>query len=187
MKIFEKFKQFHLKLFDWMLIEPKRLVRLIILSICSVIVFFQIWECLAKLLHPPISTHSHFDLNQSMYYPAVTFCRDPAYKVDVMARYNLSYHPQLTSAWRDFPFEIATMSDIFEEATYDHTEYFDRYGLNGNQSNIEIKSSLHFSLGKCHTLIPKVSTIFPVSLIQNRKRKLLKALTNYSGKNLDIP
>lgn len=85
MKLFHKMKQIFLKIGDWFLIEPKRLVRLAVLSICSIVVFFQLWECVMKLLHPPISTHSHFDLNQSMFYPAVTFCREPGYKPDVMS------------------------------------------------------------------------------------------------------
>lgn len=82
-------KQIFLKIGDWFLTEPKRLVRLIVLSICSIIVFYQLWECMQKLLHPPISTHSHFDLNQSMFYPSVTFCRAPSYKPDVMI---VSFH-----------------------------------------------------------------------------------------------
>lgn len=84
MKGIQKAKQIILKIIDWFLVEPKRLVRLIVLSICSIVVFFQLWECVMKLLHPPISTASHFDLNRTMHYPAVTFCRNPAFKPDVM-------------------------------------------------------------------------------------------------------
>lgn len=84
MKLLEKFYNVVLKIIDWFLIEPKRLVRLVVLSVCSIVVFFQLWECAMKLLHPPVSTHSHFDLNKTMYYPAVTFCREPGFKVEVM-------------------------------------------------------------------------------------------------------
>jgi hypothetical protein len=35
-------------------------------------------------LEPPISTHSNFDLNETMHYPAVTFCREPAFKRDIL-------------------------------------------------------------------------------------------------------
>lgn len=84
MKLLEKLRCIVLKIFDWFLEEPKRLVRLVVLSICSIVVFFQLWECVMKLLHPPISTHSHFDLNQTMHYPAVTICREPGYKREAM-------------------------------------------------------------------------------------------------------
>lgn len=84
MKLLGKIKLIQLKIIDWFLSEPKRLVRLVVLSICSIVVFFQLWECVMKLLHPPISTASHFDLNRTMHYPAVTFCRNPSFKVDVM-------------------------------------------------------------------------------------------------------
>lgn len=84
MKVAEKLQYIALKIIDWFLIEPKRLVRLVVLSICSVVVFFQLSECFMKLLHPPISTHSHFDLNETMHYPAVTICREPGFKEDVM-------------------------------------------------------------------------------------------------------
>lgn len=84
MKLLGKLQNVALKIIDWFLIEPKRLVRLVVLSVCSIVVFFQLWECAMKLLHPPISTASHFDLNRTMYYPAVTFCREPGFKVEVM-------------------------------------------------------------------------------------------------------
>ena len=84
MKLAKKLNKLFLKVIDWFLVEPKRLVRLVVLSICSIIVFFQLWECAMKLLHPPISTHSHFDLNHTMHYPAVTFCRQPGFKIDVL-------------------------------------------------------------------------------------------------------
>ena len=84
MELAKKFNKLFLKVIDWFLVEPKRLVRLVVLSICSIIVFFQLWECAMKLLHPPISTHSHFDLNHTMHYPAVTFCREPGFKTDIL-------------------------------------------------------------------------------------------------------
>jgi hypothetical protein len=84
MELAKKCNKFFLKIIDWFLVEPKRLVRLVVLSICSIIVFFQLWECAMKLLHPPISTHSHFDLNHTMHYPAVTFCREPGFKTAVL-------------------------------------------------------------------------------------------------------
>lgn len=62
-------------LWQWCLEDPRRIVRAIILFACSIIVIFQLAECFKKLLHPPIATHSHFDLNETMSYPAVTFCR----------------------------------------------------------------------------------------------------------------
>jgi hypothetical protein len=42
-------------------------------------------ECVNKLLKPPVSTHSNFELNETMHYPAITFCRNPPFKKDVMA------------------------------------------------------------------------------------------------------
>lgn len=180
MKITRKIKEIQLKIIDWFLVEPKRLVRLVVLSICSIIVFFQLWECVMKLLHPPISTASHFDLNRTLHYPAVTFCRYPAFKADVMSvsllwicsrvklinfhlqKYNLSYHPAITSSWRNFDFDLVSLSELFDEATYTRDEVFSIYALNGNQSFVDIETSLHFTYGRCHTVKPKVSTEYPV-------------------------
>lgn len=184
MKLLSKIRQIQLKVIDWFLTEPKRLVRLFVLSVCSIVVFFQLWECVMKLLHPPISTASHFDLNRTMHYPAVTFCRNPGFKADVMSvgesqslqriidiryplqKYNLSYHPSITSSWNDFNFEAFSLSDLFDEATYTRDEVFIMHALGGNQSNVEIDTTLHFSYGKCHTVKPKVSTVFPVRCLR---------------------
>lgn len=182
MKMKEKIKQIVSKIIDWFLTEPKRLVRLIVLTICSFVVFFQLRDCVLKLMHPPVSTHSHFDLNQTMYYPAVTFCREPAFKLEVMKvsksilmtnfcfevklfaqRYNLSFTPSLNAEWRYFPFDTHTISDLYREATFSANEFFSWYQLDGKRENIKLEPSLHFSKGRCFTLKPKVSTDLPVN------------------------
>lgn len=118
-----------------------------------------------KLLWPPISTHSNFDLNETMHYPAVTFCRDPPFKRYIMEKYNLSYHPSITSSWKYFPFNEKTLADLYEDATYKSDEFFIKYGLGGSRENVKVVMSLHFSYGRCYTLIPLVSTISPVSKV----------------------
>lgn len=103
---------------------------------------FQLYECAAKLIRTPIATHSYFDLNETMQYPAVTFCREPPYKQDVLEvgieifeipsaltlsvfqRYNLSVHPQYENYWDDFDFNVANLSQLFEDSTYKFEEFF---------------------------------------------------------------
>ncbi|KAL1398818.1 hypothetical protein pipiens_008661 [Culex pipiens pipiens] len=138
--------------------DPKRLVRVIVLSICSVVVIFQLTECFHKLIHPPISTHSRFELNDSMQYPAITFCRNPPYKFDVMHRYNLTQHPKYASAFNKFDFNESTLEELFHEATYSKTDFFIQYGLNGLAENIEITSGMHLDMGQCFTMNPLVTT-----------------------------
>lgn len=93
MKCFQANRMCHL-LWQWCLEDPRRIVRAIILFACTIIVIFQLAECFNKLLHPPIATHSHFDLNETMSYPAVTFCRvcklfcDPKKKIEI-EKFNL--------------------------------------------------------------------------------------------------
>lgn len=160
-KLKEKLKLVYETIVDWFLLQPKRLVRLIVLSGCSVIVFFQLSECFYKLINPPISTLNHFDLNQSMYYPAVTFCRDPPYKLDVMEKYNLSFDPAMTDSWKRFPFETTTLDKFFDEATYTKEEYFLKYSLANRSSAIDIQPTLTFNLGRCYTINPKTTTKDP--------------------------
>lgn len=94
---------------------------------CSI----QLTECFHKLINPPITTHSRFDLNESMSYPAITFCRNPPYKFDVMERYNLSQHPKYANAFNKFDFSQASLDDLFRDATYNESEFFIQYGLDG--------------------------------------------------------
>lgn len=110
-------------------------------------------ECFTKLYRPPITTHSHFDLNESVSYPAITFCRDPPYKeevlkvslmdvsylkraliIDIFAikAYNLSYHPKFSNAWRNFKFDAVDLNNLFQNATYGKNEFFGQYGLDGS-------------------------------------------------------
>ncbi|KAL7043303.1 hypothetical protein ACKWTF_001443 [Chironomus riparius] len=161
MKLFEKFKHIYLKIIDYCMQRPKRIVRLVVLAGCCIIVFFQLWECVSKLLKPPVSTHSNFELNETMHYPAITFCRNPPFKKDIMANYNLSYHPTLTSGWKNFPFHKKTLADVYEQATYSSEEFFRSFSLEKNSSNIKIVMSLHFTYGRCYTVIPLVTTKMP--------------------------
>lgn len=43
MKLFQNLQLFFLKILDWFLVEPKRCIRFVVLSVCSVVVFFQLW------------------------------------------------------------------------------------------------------------------------------------------------
>lgn len=81
-----------------------------------------------------------------MQYPAVTFCREPPYKQNVLEvgikvfeitsvltlsvfqRYNLSVHPQFESNWDDFDFDVANLSQLFEDSTYKLEEFFGATG-----------------------------------------------------------
>lgn len=140
-------------------------------------------ECVNKLLKPPVSTHSNFELNETMHYPAITFCRNPPFKKDVLAvsiihftisvinssisfqKFNLSYHPTITSGWRNFSFNDKTLADVYEQATYTSEEFFRSFSLGKNSSNVKIVMSLHFSYGRCYTVIPLVTTKMPVSRV----------------------
>lgn len=84
-----------------------------------------------------------------------------------MQKYNLSYHPSITSAWAKFNFEQFSLSDVFDEATYTRFEVFDTVALGGNISYVDVETSLHFTYGRCHTVVPKVSTVYPVSFSFN--------------------
>ncbi|XP_055547330.1 uncharacterized protein LOC129731383 [Wyeomyia smithii] len=153
-----KLKQAFWNFLHFLCCDPKRLVRAIVLSVCSVVVIFQLTECFQKLIGPPITTHSRFDLNDSMLYPAVTFCRDPPYKQEVMERYNLTQHPKYSSAFNNFNFNESSLADLFREATYNKSEFFIQYGLNGLAENVEVISSMHFDMGQCFTLNPLTTT-----------------------------
>ncbi|XP_029729547.2 uncharacterized protein LOC109429390 [Aedes albopictus] len=153
-----KLKQKFWDVLHFLCYDPKRLVRIIVLSICSVVVIFQLTECFHKLINPPITTHSRFDLNESMSYPAITFCRNPPYKFDVMERYNLSQHPKYANAFNKFDFSQASLDDLFRDATYNESEFFIQYGLDGLTENVEVISSMHLDMGQCFTLNPLTTT-----------------------------
>lgn len=44
----------------------------------------QLYGCIIKLRHPPVSTHYRFVINETLSYPAVTICRNPSYKTNVL-------------------------------------------------------------------------------------------------------
>lgn len=117
---------------------------------------FQLYECFSKLRSPPVSTHSYFSLNETIDLPALTFCREPPYKSDVLEKYTTKncYHPSLTSCWKYFDFNETSLDEVFEESTFNIDESIILMGLLKETSNIENSSALHFNLGKCHTIKP---------------------------------
>lgn len=91
-----------------------------------------------------------------MAYPALTFCRDPPYKLAALQvamktikrfvfyfklntlkfqKYNLSHHPKHTPFWRFFPFDRVNLDDFFEEIVYSREETFAQYALDGQRTS----------------------------------------------------
>lgn len=70
---------------DWCVYDPRRIVRIAVLIVCGCVVSVQFLECFKKLQHPPKSTRTQYDINETLTYPALTFCRDPPYKAQVLA------------------------------------------------------------------------------------------------------
>lgn len=115
--------------FNGCLQDPKRVVKYVVLCVCTVVVVYQLSECFSKLFHPPVATHSYFNLNETVSYPALTFCRNRPYRPAQMAYYNLSTHPRYTSNWRRFRFGEHDLDAVFENVTYTADDMFIIYGL----------------------------------------------------------
>ncbi|XP_055919178.1 degenerin unc-8 [Eupeodes corollae] len=142
----------------WILRDPKKLIRYIVLFICSIIVIVQLYECFSKLRNPPISTHSYFNLNDTIEMPAVTVCREPPYKENVLEELfndKSCYHPKYTQCWSSFPFEKIPLIDVFVNGTFEQKETFQLCGYNNEDTNVDITSSIHFNLGRCYTVRAK--------------------------------
>lgn len=73
-----------LELRAWLLRDPAKLIRYLVLFVCSIIVIVQLYECFSKLSDPPISTHSYYNVNHTIEMPAITLCREPPYREDVL-------------------------------------------------------------------------------------------------------
>ncbi|KAH8326035.1 hypothetical protein KR067_013185 [Drosophila pandora] len=141
----------------WIFRDPAKLIRYGVLFACCIVVIVQLYECFAKLYNPPISTHSYYNLNDTIEMPAVTICREPAYREDVLTNLSggMCPHPKYATCWIDYPFGEIPLSEFFENSTYDMSDTFIYYGLNGHANNLETDSSMHFYMGRCTTLRPK--------------------------------
>ncbi|CAK1554521.1 unnamed protein product [Leptosia nina] len=131
------------------------LFKTIVVLVCITIVVYQVISCIQKLTNIPITTHSHFDFNKTIAYPSVTFCREPPYKTAKLEEYGLSSHPRFTSTWREFDFSKISLDDLWEEITYNQSDFFVQYGLDSNKDNVEVTSTLGFVYGRCFTLTPR--------------------------------
>ncbi|TDG45430.1 hypothetical protein AWZ03_008196 [Drosophila navojoa] len=145
-----------LELRAWLLRDPAKLIRYLVLFICSIIVIVQLYECFSKLSNPPISTHSYYNVNHTIEMPAITICREPPYKEEVLSDLSRGYcpHPKFATCWMDYPFGEVSFEDFFNNATFSQEETFYSYGLNGEKSNVAIDSSVHFYMGRCYTVRP---------------------------------
>ncbi|XP_055633180.1 uncharacterized protein LOC129773577 [Toxorhynchites rutilus septentrionalis] len=154
----EKLNQKFRYLLNFLFEDPKKFVRIVVLSVCCVVVIFQLTECFRKLIRPPVSTHFRFELNDTMVYPAITLCRDPPYKYEVLRRFNLTLHPKYANAFDMFNFNESSLEELFREATYNEDEFFIAYALNQDPENIKTTPNMHLNLGNCFTLDPLVTT-----------------------------
>ncbi|XP_067622903.1 uncharacterized protein ppk17 isoform X2 [Eurosta solidaginis] len=127
------------ELWVWILKDPGKIIRYIVLFVCSIIVVVQ----------------------------------------------NLSNgacpHPKYVTCWNKYPFGELELEEFFTNSTFEFSETFlgEQYGLNGLMKNLEVKSSLHFYMGRCYTLRPLMelkrttrSTGYSIMLTHHIKSKL---------------
>ncbi|PSN44504.1 hypothetical protein C0J52_09065, partial [Blattella germanica] len=126
-------------------------------SIFSPLHYFQLYECFYKLWKPPVTSFSRVVVNDSMTFPAVTICHYPAYKPQILQKYNLQ-NVRANSEYVNFPFENATLLQLWEEATYSKDEVLGLVGLSSSQFDIEVRSTFSVVWGQCHTVLPLVQT-----------------------------
>ncbi|KAI9585945.1 hypothetical protein GQX74_001792 [Glossina fuscipes] len=92
--------------------------------------------------------------------PAITICREPAYKEEVLTNIAGRYcsHPKYDTCWFHYPFGVVDLEEFFMNSTFNQNETFlpFQYGLNGLSENVEITSSLHFYNGRCFTMRPRI-------------------------------
>ncbi|KAI8436490.1 hypothetical protein MSG28_010047, partial [Choristoneura fumiferana] len=93
-------------------IRPNSGASFMPMSFVSLNTLFQITACVQKLIFIPITTYTHFDFNETLMYPSLTFCRQPPYKFDKMEEYGLYSHPRFTSVWRNFNFSRTTLDEL---------------------------------------------------------------------------
>uniref|UniRef100_A0A1A9X0Q2 Uncharacterized protein n=1 Tax=Glossina brevipalpis TaxID=37001 RepID=A0A1A9X0Q2_9MUSC len=148
-----------MELKGWVCKDPAKLIRYLVLFICCIIVMIQLTECFVKLKQPPISTHSYYVLNETLEMPAITICREPAYKEEVLSNISGGYcsHPKYDTCWFRYPFDLVDLEEFFMNSTFNLNETFlaFQYGLNGLNDNVEVTSSLHFYNGRCFTMRPR--------------------------------
>lgn len=135
------------------------LFKTVVILACLGVVIQQVTICTKKLINKPITTYTHFDFNQTLLYPSVTFCREPPYKFDKLEDYGLFVHPRFTSVWRNFDFEKYSLEDLWLDITYNETEFFVAYGLNSAADNVDLIPTRGFVFGTCFTLSPKILTM----------------------------
>ncbi|XP_048508130.1 uncharacterized protein LOC105685303 isoform X2 [Athalia rosae] len=146
----------------WSLVELRktwsRRIRWLTFVGCLVAVVVQLYQCYGKLRLPPVTTHTRFHVNDSLWYPAVTICREPPFRIEVFNKYHLGASPRFTSEWRYFPWDEMTLEELYTEATFPADEVLLLYGLNGEVHHVELTSGFFFESGSCHTLTPKVTS-----------------------------
>ncbi|KAJ9595505.1 hypothetical protein L9F63_013270, partial [Diploptera punctata] len=114
-------------------------------------------ECFYKLSQPPVSSFTRIIVNKSVTYPAVTICRYPSYKSNVLKRYNLNSvknHPD----YDNFPFQNVTLEKLWQQATYREDEVVQLAALATLKTNVKIKSTYSLTWGRCHTVLPLIQT-----------------------------
>ncbi|KAJ2948852.1 hypothetical protein O0L34_g5778 [Tuta absoluta] len=137
-------------------LKGPNLLKTLVIVVCTGIVVQQVVVCVRKLINVPVTTYTHFDFNKTIQYPSITLCREPPYKFDKMLEYNLYAHPRYTSRWIKFNFSDHNLDEVWRNITYEPSEFFVQYGLNGYPDNVEIETTIGFMTGRCYTLKPKI-------------------------------
>lgn len=75
------------------------------------------------------------------------------------------------------------MEDLYNDTTFNVEEFFGPYALDGLAKNIKIVANMHFSYGRCYTMLPKVTTFKPVREFFKFEDTLAQLRHYFSGSN----
>ncbi|KAK5641853.1 hypothetical protein RI129_010400 [Pyrocoelia pectoralis] len=133
-----------------------KFLRILMLLICIGVSCFQLTICFGKLRDPPTSTHYAYFLNESLWYPSVTICRNPPFKTELFEKYGfLNSEITYATTWKRFKYDQYSIQGFFEEVTYAFNEIVSIAALDELTENLRVTSYFSLTHGRCFTLSPK--------------------------------
>jgi len=155
----------------------------IALTGCLFWTYEQISISTDKLIHPPISTHTRLNNNETLNYPAVTLCYKngdrQGYRLNMLRHFNLTGYWKnddgryFNDTWKDFAWGEMSLTELWNKTTYKarilelqnlyNYTHNDKQGehmsivasLNNDVQALYYSVNYFYEQGRCYTFRPK--------------------------------
>lgn len=131
----------------WFCNEPRLMFKVLLFMVGFAVVLYQVTTCSMKLKTKADATHTFLAVNNSLYYPAITFCQEPPFRIGhnlldssveekPKDMHELLQLWQNTSLKQELPINFEKFQELITSVTFSVEESIEEMKFNGDTTGM---------------------------------------------------